>query len=65
MKFTMNAFIQSLGLVLQGLAFISPALTGKGKFAAAVAISAAQGVVSVASHFSNPDGTPAETPYKK
>lgn len=65
MKFSLNVLIQVLGTMMQGLMAVSPMLTGKGKFAAEVAVSAVQGVAAVAAHFSNPDGTKATEPYVK
>lgn len=65
MKISLNVLIQVLGTLLQGLMAVSPMLSGKGKFAAEVAVSAVQGATAVAAHFSNPDGTKAQEPYVK
>lgn len=65
MKLSVNAILQALMLALQMLNQAQDMLPPKGKFWAMIAISALQGVVAVLSHFSNPDGTPASTPYVK
>lgn len=65
MKFSVNALIQILGLVAQGINAASDLLPPRGKFWAAVGLSAVQGLIGVLAHFANPDGTPAEQPYQK
>ena len=65
MKFSVNFIVQLLALAAQGLNQITDLLPPKGKFWAAVALSAIQGLTGVLAHFTNPDGTPAEAPYVK
>jgi hypothetical protein len=63
MKFSVNSTIQLLALVAQGINAVSDLLPPRGKFYAAVALAAVQGVVGVLAHFSNPDGTHATQPW--
>jgi len=63
MKFSVNTAIQLLALCAQGINAVSDLLPPRGKFYAAVALAAVQGVVGVLAHFSNPDGTDAMQPW--
>jgi hypothetical protein len=63
MKFSVNSTIQLLALIAQGINAVSDLLPPRGKFYAAVALAAVQGVVGVLAHFSNPDGTHATQPW--
>jgi len=65
MKCSLNVAIQMLALVAQGLNASMDLLPGRGKFWAMVGLSAVQGVAAVLAHFANPDGTPAQAPYRK
>jgi hypothetical protein len=64
MKFSVNVVIQMLALAAQGLTQTQDLLPGRAKFWALVALSAVQGVTAVLAHFTNPDGSPAEQPYR-
>ena len=63
MKLSVNAIVQALMLIMQGLNQASGLLPEKGKFYAMVAMSAIQGIVAVMAHFVNPDGTTAKVAY--
>lgn len=65
MKFSVNSVIQVLVLIAQGINAVSDLLPPRGKFYAAVALAAVQGVVGVLAHFSNPDGTRATQPWAR
>jgi hypothetical protein len=65
MKFSVNSVIQLLALTAQGINAVSDLLPSRGKFYAAVALAAVQGIVGVLAHFSNPDGTDATQPWAK
>ena len=63
MKFSANLIVQLAALVAQAANQVIDILPPKGKFWAAVAVAAAQGIAGVAAHFANPDGTPARKPW--
>jgi len=63
MKFSVNTVIQLFALCAQGINAVSDLLPPRGKFYAAVALAAVQGIVGVLAHFANPDGTPAVQPW--
>lgn len=65
MKISVNSVIQLLALIAQGINAVSDLLPPRGKFYAAVALAAVQGVVGVLAHFSNPDGTHATQPWAR
>ena len=63
MKFGANLVVQVAALVVQAANQVFDLLPAKGKFWAAVAVAAAQGVAGVAAHFANPDGSSAKKPW--
>ncbi len=65
MKLSVNAVVQALALIAQGINATQDILPPEGRFWALVILSAVQGTVAVLAHFANPDGTPASAPYVK
>lgn len=60
-----NIGIQALAIGLQVASAQSGNLDGWQRIAAHAGIAAVQGAIAAAGHKTNPDGTPAEEPYKK
>jgi hypothetical protein len=63
MKFSTNALIQILGTVGHFVNLASPVVSPSGQKWVAVGLGAIQGIAGLLSHFSNPDGTSAQTAY--
>jgi hypothetical protein len=63
MKLRINAVVQVLGTALQVLNYSSGFVPPKWQWLTAGIFGIVQGVSGIASHYSNPDGTPATTPY--
>ncbi len=64
-KFKVNAVIQSLAVVAHILNASVDVLPPRGRLWVMAALSVVQGAVGALAHFSNPDGTPAEAPFRK
>jgi hypothetical protein len=63
MRFSLNFFIQAIGVVGQLANQFSNIIPPKAQAWVALALTTAQGVTGLLAHFSNPNGTPAAEPY--
>ena len=64
MKLSTNMIIQVLGTVVQVLNQVSTFLNPKERDTLAAVVGIIQAVAALMGHLSNPDGTPANQPYK-
>jgi hypothetical protein len=64
MKVTTNTLFQSLATIVQMANQYSGAVPDKYKMLVAGGVGILQGIISIWSHFRNPDGTPAVLPYQ-
>jgi hypothetical protein len=65
MRLSVNGVIQLLALFAHGLVQTKEGLPPKARFWASVMLASIQGAIGILSHFSNPDGTPADEPWEK
>lgn len=65
MKFSFNAVVQVLGTVAQGANSFGGYVPPRYQVPFALGVGALQAVTALLAHFSNPNGTPAATPYQK
>jgi hypothetical protein len=63
MKLRVNVIVQVLGFILQAYNQYGGMIPEKWKPVVMGIVGIIQGVVAIMSHFSNPDGTNATTPY--
>jgi hypothetical protein len=65
MKLKWNVAAQVLGTIMQFLNANGSMVPAKYQVEVALAVGIVQALSAFVAHFSNPDGTPAEAPYKK
>lgn len=65
LNFKVNSAVQALAIAVHVLNASLEVLPPRARLWAMAALSLVQGAVAALAHFSNPDGTPAEAPYRK
>jgi hypothetical protein len=63
MKLSWNVIAQIIGVALQYVNIASGLIPKDWEWLVAAVIGILQGIAGIASHFSNPDGTPAKVAY--